>query len=105
MTTPDGADQHADQAKHPQSADPAVRRQREQDDHLFLRAIGTRIRRRREAMRITQIELAARAGMTRSRVWELESQKQPANFSVLVLNHIAHALECDPTELIKDPPD
>ena len=57
-----------------------------------------RLRRRRVAARLTVTELAAKAGINMSYLWQLENGKYSA--SPRVLGALADALECDVEDLM-----
>lgn len=61
--------------------------------------IGLNIRNIRNSLKLSQEELAFRAGIDRSYLSEIENGYK--NLSVLVLDQIASALEVDAAELLK----
>jgi transcriptional regulator with XRE-family HTH domain len=67
---------------------------------LIPRAIAMAIRDRRIKLGITQKELAARSGLTRTFVCLLE--KSPRDLSLLTFQRIAEALETNPSELMAE---
>jgi transcriptional regulator with XRE-family HTH domain len=67
---------------------------------LIPRAIAAAIRDRRIKLGITQKELAARSGLTRTFVCLLE--KSPRDLSLLTFQRIAEALETNPSSLMAD---
>lgn len=68
-------------------------------DEAILNALASEIRSRRNALGISQDELAFRADLSRTFVGKMElAQSQPALNAVF---HLASALEVDPAEFVK----
>jgi transcriptional regulator with XRE-family HTH domain len=59
-----------------------------------MKAIGKQLRKRREAEGITQIQLAARATVSRNMISRIEVRKDQ-NVSLATLRALADALDCD----------
>lgn len=68
----------------------------------LLRTLGTRIRDRRDAAKLTGKELAARADIPPATLSKIENGRQNATF--LTLSSIAAALQCTVGELVADSP-
>lgn len=58
---------------------------------------------RRRALDLSQREAAVRAGLAGRQAWNNIASGRKANVTLETLSRIAHALECDPRELIKTP--
>jgi transcriptional regulator with XRE-family HTH domain len=65
------------------------------------RAMATNVRRARHTMKLTQEELADRAGLSARYLGSIERARVSA--SVTVLGRLAQALRIDPCELIRGP--
>jgi len=65
-----------------------------------LKPTGTAIRARRQALAMTQSQLAERASIKREYVSEIENGAR--NPTLIVLTKIAEALGCKPSELLDD---
>ena len=103
MSTRKPADRGTDPTQQPETDRQALQlQQKRATQHLRLRGIGGRIRFRRRALELSQGELAKRAGMSRSRIYELESQVKPHNMTVIALFQIADALDCHVADLLDD---
>ncbi|WP_328748622.1 helix-turn-helix domain-containing protein [Streptomyces sp. NBC_00285] len=76
----------------PQSDDPKIDR--------FYMAVGERVRAARAAARMTQATLAARLGLTRSSVANLEAGRQRIPLHVFAM--VADILDVDPGKLLPD---
>ena len=64
-----------------------------------LQLFGSTVRAYRKRLRLTQIELAARTGMDRSYIGQIE--RGVSNVSLHIILRLATALEIDPTQLIE----
>lgn len=62
--------------------------------------IGTRIRKRRRALNLSQNQLAFEAGLRRETINKIESGK--INLSLINLVAIIQVLNCKPSEIIND---
>lgn len=71
-------------------------------DKLRLRTLGQRIRQRRRALKpdVTQNELAARAGISRTELSRIENGT--AHPTVTMIHHLADGLGCHVTDLFAD---
>lgn len=69
-----------------------------QGDMIILKKFGTTIKAKRDALRISQEELAERAGLHRTYVGGIEQGRR--NLSLLNIMRIAKALEIEPKELL-----
>ena len=65
------------------------------------RAMAINVRRERNARKLTQEELADRAGLSARYLWSI--QRGTVSASVTVLGRIAQAFRIDPCELIRGP--
>ena len=65
----------------------------------LLKRIGLTIQKKRRALSLSQLETAHRAGMSSHYLSEIERGKR--NLSVVMLDHIASALEIKLFELLK----
>jgi transcriptional regulator with XRE-family HTH domain len=64
-----------------------------------------KMERRRKALRLSQEEAAARAGLAGGRqAWNNIATGRKANVTMETLDKIAEALDCDSRHLIKTPP-
>lgn len=68
------------------------------DIHLVQQIVGRRIRHIRKSIGLRQRELAAKTGVTRTHIANLESGK--FNFTLERLVEIADALQCDLRDLL-----
>lgn len=66
---------------------------------VLVTALGLAIQNRRRELRLSQDELAAKAGLHRTYVSEIERRSR--NLSVKILVCIARALEMEPSELMR----
>lgn len=69
-----------------------------QGDMIILKKFGATIKAKRDALRISQEELAERAGLHRTYVGGIEQGRR--NLSLLNIMRIAKALEIEPKELL-----
>lgn len=72
----------------------------------YARELGLELQRRRIAARMTQEDLAHRAGLTRTHYQQIEKGEwkpdNPANPSIKVLAYLAQALEVQVGDLVPD---
>lgn len=64
---------------------------------------GTAIKKRREALKLTMAEAAARAGLPSRQRWNTIESVERKNPSIETLYRIAHALNCRMEDLITPP--
>lgn len=84
---------------HKRDSLPKVAGMRQSNDGSVLRAVAAEIKARRAELRISQEELAHRAGVHRSFVARLEvAETQP---SLAVLFRLSEGLQVDPAELVR----
>lgn len=69
-----------------------------QSDMLILKKFGATIKAKRDALRISQEELAEKAGLHRTYIGGVEQGRR--NLSLLNIMRIAKALEIEPKELL-----
>lgn len=72
-----------------------------QTDHLYS-VIGRNVKRRREILDISQIELAKRLYYTRSYVWSIETGRKMIRIHELI--SVAQALGCTILDLMSNEP-
>lgn len=82
----------------PEAKPPASRRPRSKP---AMARIAEALRQRRRALELSQHDLAARAGLSRSKVQSIESTRHAATLDTL--DALAHALECDVVDLLQHP--
>lgn len=70
-------------------------------DTYYFDIIRYNIRRLREEAKLTQQQLADKAGITMNYVAKIESKKMQRGFTIVILGRIADALEVDIRELFK----
>ena len=69
------------------------------DEQRFLRAVGRRIRARREALGLTQEQLGRKCALHRTFIGSVERGER--NVSILNLREIARQLRLKPAELLE----
>ena len=65
----------------------------------FLKRLGDRISKKREALSITKTELGVRVELSRMHIFRIEKGEQPT--SIIALRRIAEELEIDLSDLVK----
>ncbi len=73
---------------------------KEDDASTLLRAFGSAVRARRQALGLSQEELAARADLHRTYVGDIERGRR--NVSLNNIRKLAVALGCSPSDLLRE---